>query len=103
MNQGKLKKQEEEEEIMINQNVVGAYTRGKSIVELEEKECDLMMTLNLNSVFVISIHVARQVVSYKSRKIIHIPSRNGFSSLGNDSTYSAAKSGLLLRLVESFA
>jgi len=36
MNQGKLKKQEEEE-IMINQNVVGAYTRGKSIVELEEK------------------------------------------------------------------
>jgi len=102
MNQGKRNK-EKKEKIMINQNVVGAYTGRKSVVEFEEQESNLMMILNLKSAFVISNHVARQVVSYKSGKIIHISSRNGFSPLGNDSTYSASKSGLLLRLVESFA
>jgi NAD(P)-dependent dehydrogenase (short-subunit alcohol dehydrogenase family) len=83
-------------------NVVGAYIGGKSVVELEEKEWDLMMTLNLKSAFLISKHVTRQMISYKSGKIIHVSSRNGLRSMGYDSAYSASKSGLI-RLVESLA
>ncbi len=83
-------------------NVVGAYLGGKSLVELEEKEWDLMMTLNLKSAFLISKHVTRQMVSSKTGKIIHVSSRNGLRSMGYDSAYSASKSGLI-RLVESLA
>ena len=85
-------------------NVIGAYIGGKSVVELEEKEWDLMMTLNLKSAFLISKHVTRQMISYKSGKIIHVSSRNGLRSMSYDSAYSASKSGLgLIRLVESLA
>ena len=83
-------------------NVVGAYIGEKSVVELEEKEWDLIMTLNLKSAFLISKHVTRQMVSSKSGKIIHVSSRNGLHSMGYDSAYSASKSGLI-RLVESLA
>ncbi|HET8792630.1 MAG TPA: SDR family oxidoreductase, partial [Nitrososphaeraceae archaeon] len=40
-------------------NVVGGYIGAKSIVELDEKEWDLMMTMNLKSAFLISKHVTR--------------------------------------------
>ena len=81
-------------------NVVGAYIGGKTVVELEEKEWDLMMTLNLKSAFLISKHVTRQMISSKYGKVIHVSSRNGLRSEGYDSAYSASKSGLI-RLVES--
>ena len=82
--------------------MVGAYIGGKSVVELEEKEWDLMITLNLKSAFLISKHVTRQMILSKSGKIIHISSRIGLHSEGYDSAYSASKSGLI-RLVESLA
>jgi len=83
-------------------NVVGAYLGGKTVVELEEKEWDMMMNVNLKSAFLLSKHVARQMISSKSGKIIHISSRIGLHSEGYDSAYSASKSGLI-RLVESLA
>jgi len=83
-------------------NVVGAYIGGKSVVELEEKEWDMIMTLNLKSAFLISKYVTRQMIYSKSGKIIHVSSRNGLRSMGYDSAYSASKSGLI-RLVESLA
>ena len=46
-------------------NVVGAFIGGKTVVELDEKEWDLMMDLNLKSAFLISKHVARQMTSAK--------------------------------------
>jgi NAD(P)-dependent dehydrogenase (short-subunit alcohol dehydrogenase family) len=82
--------------------VVGAYIGGKSVVELEEKDWDMMMTLNLKSAFLISKHVTRQMIYSKSGKIIHVSSRNGLRSMGYDSAYLASKSGLI-RLVESLA
>jgi NAD(P)-dependent dehydrogenase (short-subunit alcohol dehydrogenase family) len=83
-------------------NVVGGYLGGKSIYQLEEKEWDLMMTLNLKSAFLISKYVVPQMISSKYGKIIHVSSRTGLRSEGYDSAYAASKSGLI-RLVESLS
>jgi len=83
-------------------NVVGAYLGGKTVVELEEKEWDLMMNVNLKSAFLISKHVTRQMISSKYGKIIHVSSKIGLHSEGSDSAYAASKSGLI-RLVESLS
>src|SRR5215211_4388648 len=58
-------------------NVVGAFLGGKTVVELEEKEWDMMMTVNLKSAFLTSKHVARQMISSKYGKIVHISSKYG--------------------------
>lgn len=83
-------------------NVVGAFRGGKTVMELDEKEWDLMMNLNLKSAFLVSKHVARQMISAKYGKIIHVSSRLGLHSEGYDSAYAASKSGLI-RLVESLS
>ena len=82
--------------------MVGGYIGTKSIVELEEKEWDLMMTMNLKSAFFISKHVTRHMISSKYGKIIHISSKKGLHAEGSDSAYAASKSGLI-RLVESLS
>lgn len=46
-------------------NVVDGYLGGKSIYQLEEKEWDLMMTVNLKSAFLISKYVVPQMISSK--------------------------------------
>jgi NAD(P)-dependent dehydrogenase (short-subunit alcohol dehydrogenase family) len=83
-------------------NVVGGYVGGKRVSELDEKEWDLMMTMNLKSAFLISKHVVSQMISSKYGKIIHVSSRTGLRSEGYDSAYAASKSGLI-RLVESLS
>jgi len=83
-------------------NVVGGYLGGKSVSELDEKEWDLMMTMNLKSAFLISKHVIPQMVSAKYGKIMHVSSRTGLKSSGYDSAYASSKSGLI-RLVESLS
>lgn len=83
-------------------NVVDGYLGGKSIYQLEEKEWDLMMTVNLKSAFLISKYVVPQMISSKYGKIIHVSSRTGLRSEGYDSAYAASKSGLI-RLVESLS
>jgi NAD(P)-dependent dehydrogenase (short-subunit alcohol dehydrogenase family) len=82
--------------------VVGGYVGGKRVSELDEKEWDLMMTMNLKSAFLISKHVVSQMISSKYGKIIHVSSRTGLRSEGYDSAYAASKSGLI-RLVESLS
>jgi NAD(P)-dependent dehydrogenase (short-subunit alcohol dehydrogenase family) len=83
-------------------NVVGGYIGAKSIVELDEKEWDLMMAMNLKSAFLISKHVTRHMIASKYGKIIHISSKKGLHAEGSDSVYAASKSGLI-RLVESLS
>jgi NAD(P)-dependent dehydrogenase (short-subunit alcohol dehydrogenase family) len=83
-------------------NVVGGYLGGKSVSELDEKEWDLMMNMNLKSAFLISKHVIPQMISSKYGKIMHVSSRTGLKSSGYDSAYAASKSGLI-RLVESLS
>ncbi len=82
--------------------MIGAYYGGKTLVDLEEKEWNLMKTSNLKSTLLLSTHVTRQMISSKYGKIIHVSSKNGLKSEGYDSAYSASKSGLL-RLVESLS
>jgi NAD(P)-dependent dehydrogenase (short-subunit alcohol dehydrogenase family) len=83
-------------------NVVGGYLGGKTVSELDQKEWDLMMNMNLKSAFLISKHVIPQMASSKYGKIIHVSSRTGLKSDGYDSAYAASKSGLI-RLVESMS
>jgi NAD(P)-dependent dehydrogenase (short-subunit alcohol dehydrogenase family) len=83
-------------------NVVGAYIAPKSVVELDEKEWDFMMDVNLKSAFLISKHVIRHMVSKRYGKVIHISSKKGLHAEGFDSAYAASKSGII-RLVESLA
>ena len=83
-------------------NVVGGIIEPKNVIELDEKEWDLMMAMNLKSAFLISKHVARQMISSKYGKIIHISSKKGLHAEGSDSAYAASKSGLI-RLVESLS
>src|ERR671924_1932004 len=40
-------------------NMVGGYLGGKSVAELDEKEWDTMMNMNLKSAFLISKHIIR--------------------------------------------
>jgi len=88
--------------IHILANVVGGYFGGKSVSELDEKEWDLMINMNLKSAFLISKHVIPQMILSKYGKVVHVSSRIGLRSTGYDSAYAASKSGLI-RLVESLA
>jgi NAD(P)-dependent dehydrogenase (short-subunit alcohol dehydrogenase family) len=84
-------------------NSVGGYLGGKNVTELEEREWDLMMNLNLKSAFLISKYVIPVMkTSGTGGKIVHISSKTGLKSEGQDSAYAASKAGLI-RLVESIA
>jgi NAD(P)-dependent dehydrogenase (short-subunit alcohol dehydrogenase family) len=84
-------------------NSVGGYLGGKNVTELEEREWDLMMNLNLKSAFLISKYVIPVMkTSGPGGKIVHIASKTGLKSEGQDSAYAASKAGLI-RLVESIA
>ncbi|HEY7573010.1 MAG TPA: SDR family NAD(P)-dependent oxidoreductase [Nitrososphaeraceae archaeon] len=89
-------------QIHIMVNVVGGYLGIKTVGELEEKEWDKMMTINLKTAFLISKHVIPHMISTKYGKIVHISSKTGLKSNGYDSAYAASKSGLI-RLVESLS
>jgi NAD(P)-dependent dehydrogenase (short-subunit alcohol dehydrogenase family) len=89
-------------QINILVNVVGGYIGGKSIAELDERDWNLMMNINLKSAFLISKHVIPTMVSARSGKIVHISSMTGLKAAGHDSAYAASKAGLI-RFVDSLA
>jgi NAD(P)-dependent dehydrogenase (short-subunit alcohol dehydrogenase family) len=89
-------------QIHILVNIVGGYLGDKSVTELDEKEWDKMMTINLKTAFLISKHVIPHMISSKYGKMVHISSKTGLKSMGYDSAYAASKSGLI-RLVESLS
>jgi NAD(P)-dependent dehydrogenase (short-subunit alcohol dehydrogenase family) len=69
---------------------------------MTEKVWDLMMNLNLKTAFLVSKHVVEQMIRQGSGKIIHVAARLGLKGIGDNSAYSASKSGLI-RLVESLS
>jgi NAD(P)-dependent dehydrogenase (short-subunit alcohol dehydrogenase family) len=83
-------------------NVVGGYIGGKSIAELDERDWNLMMNINLKSAFLISKHVIPTMAAARSGKIVHISSMTGLKAAGFDSAYAASKAGLI-RFVDSLA
>jgi NAD(P)-dependent dehydrogenase (short-subunit alcohol dehydrogenase family) len=83
-------------------NVVGGYLGGKNVAELDEKDWDLMMNMNLKSAYLLSKHIIPTMMSSRNGKIVHISSRTGLKATGYDSAYAASKAGLI-RFVDSLA
>ena len=83
-------------------NVVGGYMAGKPVIEIDEKDWDTMLNLNLKTAFLLSKHVVAQMVRQSGGKVIHTAARPGLRGAGNDAAYVASKSGVI-RLVESLA
>ncbi len=83
-------------------NVIGGYMAGKPVTEIDEKDWDTMMNLNLKTAFLLSKHVVAQMIRQSGGKVIHTAARPGLKGGGNDAAYVASKSGVI-RLVESLA
>jgi len=83
-------------------NVVGGYIAGKPVTEIEERDWDTMMNLNLKTAFLLSKHVVAQMIRQSSGKVIHTSARPALKGGGNDAAYVASKSGVI-KLVESLA
>jgi NAD(P)-dependent dehydrogenase (short-subunit alcohol dehydrogenase family) len=83
-------------------NVIGGYIAGKPVTEIDEKEWDEMMDLNLKTAFLLSKHILSQMVKQGSGKVIHVAARPGLKGAGFDAAYVASKSGVI-RLVESIS
>jgi len=83
-------------------NVIGGYIAGKPVTEIEEKDWDEMVTLNLKTAFLLSKHVVKQMAKQGNGKIIHVAARPGLKGTGFDAAYVASKSGVI-RLVESLS
>ena len=83
-------------------NVIGGYIAGKPVAEIDEKDWDEMMNLNLKTVFLLSKHVVSQMLKQSNGKIIHVAARPGLKGTGFDAAYVASKSGVV-RLVESLS
>lgn len=83
-------------------NAVGGYRAGQPVTQIDEKDWDLMMNLNLKTAFLISKHVVKEMEKQGYGKVIHVAARSGLKGSGNDAAYVASKSGIL-RLVESLS
>ncbi|MDE1727340.1 MAG: SDR family oxidoreductase [Thaumarchaeota archaeon] len=83
-------------------NVIGGYIAGKPVTEIDEKDWDAMMDLNLKSAFLLSKHVVEQMIKQSGGKVIHVAARSGLKGAGRDAAYVASKSGVV-RLVESLS
>lgn len=87
-------------QIHVLANIVGGYFGGKSVVDIELREWERMMNMNLKSAFIISKHVLKSMKTNQFGKIVHVSSASGIKAAGKDSAYAASKAGLI-RLVDS--
>lgn len=82
-------------------NVVGGFAYSY-IAETDEKTWDLMMNLNLKSVFLCSKYVLPRMIKQNYGKIINISSRPALKGAAGVGAYSASKAGVL-NLTETIA
>ena len=79
-------------DILVN-NV--AISDNKSILEITEEDWDRVITVTLKSQFLMSKHVAQQMIAQKSGgKIVNVGSTSGFRGRSRAVAYSAAKGGV---------
>ncbi len=83
-------------------NVIGGYIAGKPVTDIDEKDWDAMMDLNLKTAFLLSKHVVSAMLKRSSGKVIHVAARGGLKGGGRDAAYAASKSSVI-RLVESLS
>lgn len=76
-------------------NVVGGSTPGKTVITLDRDEWDVMLTLNLTSVFLMSKHAVSAMAQSGGGSIVNIASTAGVYGSPRNPAYSAAKGGVL--------
>lgn len=83
-------------------NTVGGYAAGQSVAETEFAAWRRMLTLNLDSAFLVSKHAARAMIARRWGRIINVSSRAALSGRRNAAAYAVAK-GAVVTLTEAQA
>jgi NAD(P)-dependent dehydrogenase (short-subunit alcohol dehydrogenase family) len=76
-------------------NLAGGYLGGISIADLNEKQWDDMINLNLKSVFLVCKQVLPVMMKQKSGRIVNITSGGGLQGAEGISAYGASKAGVI--------
>ncbi|HEY7835096.1 MAG TPA: SDR family NAD(P)-dependent oxidoreductase [Ktedonobacterales bacterium] len=76
-------------------NLVGGYTAGQPISELDLATWQRMQDLNLRSAFLMSKHAAQAMIARRAGRILNISARGARSGRKNAGAYAVAKSGII--------
>ena len=79
-------------DILVNN---AGITRDGLLLRMEEKDWDLVMSVNLKSVFNLTKAVQRSMLKQRSGSIINMSSVVGIDGNGGQSNYSASKAGII--------
>jgi len=79
-------------DILVNN---AGITRDGLLMRMEEKDWDIIMAVNLKSVFNLTKAVQRTMLKQRSGSIINMSSVVGVSGNGGQSNYSASKAGII--------
>lgn len=79
-------------DILVNN---AGITRDGLLMRMEEKDWDLIMAVNLKSVFNLTKAVQRSMLKQRSGSIINMSSVVGVNGNGGQSNYSASKAGII--------
>jgi len=79
-------------DILVNN---AGITRDGLLLRMEEKDWDIIMAVNLKSVFNLTKSVQRTMLKQRSGSIINMSSVVGVSGNGGQSNYSASKAGII--------
>ena len=79
-------------DILINN---AGITRDNLLMRMQEKDWDMVLTVNLKSAFILTKAVQRVMMKQRSGSIINMSSVVGVSGNAGQSNYSASKAGLI--------
>lgn len=76
-------------------NLVGGFTSGQPISELDLATWVRMQDLNLRSAFLVSKHAAQAMIPRRSGRILNISARGALRGRKNAGAYAVAKAGII--------
>jgi NAD(P)-dependent dehydrogenase (short-subunit alcohol dehydrogenase family) len=76
-------------------NLVGGFSAGQPIAELDLDTWQRMQELNLRSAFLVSKHVSQVMLRQHSGRILNISARGARSGRKNAAAYAVAKAGII--------
>ena len=83
-------------------NIAGGFIGGPSVAEMDAEKWDLMMNLNLKSVFLMCKAVLPHMIGRGQGKIVNVSARAGLAGIAGMSAYCVSKGGVRT-LTESIA
>ncbi|HIC18887.1 TPA: SDR family NAD(P)-dependent oxidoreductase, partial [Candidatus Poribacteria bacterium] len=83
-------------------NIAGGFIGGPSVAEMDAEKWDLMMNLNLKSVFLMCKAVLPHMIGRGQGKIVNVSARAGLAGTAGMSAYCVSKGGVRT-LTESIA